>query len=75
MNTITSSYPADLSLDKQRVFTRYANGEITLAQVGDEIEKIKPQIEPLSRSQRWAIALTTFVLALLIPSWARRNDV
>lgn len=65
---------ADLSLKKQQLYRRYTNGELSWYEVAEGIEKIQPPPPQLSRKQRVAFAISTFLLSILIPPWARRDD-
>ena len=65
---------SDLSLKKQQVFRRYASGDLTWAQVAEEIEGIKPPPPNLSTKQKIALWFSVILLSALIPPWARRDD-
>jgi hypothetical protein len=65
---------ADLSLKKQQVLRRYAEGELTWSQVADGIASIKPPPPKLSTRQKIAVILSTILLSALIPPWARREN-
>jgi len=65
------SYP---SLKKQQLYRKYTCGELSWFQVAEEIEKIQPPPPHLSWKQRTALTISTFLLAVLIPPWARRDD-
>jgi hypothetical protein len=67
----TQDPSADLSLKKQQVFRRYANGEITWLQVADGIDSIKPP-RNLSTRQKIALFVSTILLSILTPPWAKR---
>jgi hypothetical protein len=70
----TQEQYSDLSLKKQKVYRRYANGELTWLQVAEGIEGIKPPPPNLSPKQKIALYLSTFLLSVLIPPWAKRED-
>lgn len=70
----TQDLCADLSLKKQQVLRRYAEGELTWSQVADAIASIKPPPPKLSARQRIVVFLSTIILSALIPPWARRED-
>lgn len=65
---------ADLSLKKQQVFRRYANGELTWLQVAEGIDSIKPPPPNLSTRQRIALIISTIILSILTPPGAKRED-
>jgi hypothetical protein len=64
----------DLSLKKQQVLRRYANGELTWSQVAAGIEGIKPPPPNLSVKQKIALYASAILLSALIPPWAKRED-
>lgn len=64
---------ADLSLKKQQVFRRYADGELTWSQVADGIDSIKPP-QNLSTRQKIALFASTILLSILTPPGAKRDD-
>ena len=70
----TQGQYTDLSLKKQEVFRRYADGELTWSQVADRIESIKPPPPNLSPKQRIAFYVSTFLLALFTPPGSKRED-
>lgn len=65
---------AEPSLRKQQLYRRYTAGELTWPQVAQEIGKIQPPPPNQSWKQRAAVAISTFLLAVLIPPWAKRDD-
>lgn len=65
---------ADLSLKKQEVYRRYAQGELSWLDAAKGIEGIQPPPPKQSRKQKIAIFLSTFLLSMLIPPWAKRED-
>lgn len=65
---------ADLSLRKQQLYRRYANGELSWYQVAEGIGNIKPPPPNLSRKQKIAMCISSVILAMLIPPWAKRED-
>jgi hypothetical protein len=65
---------ADLSLKKQQIYRRYANGELTWVEVAEGIEQIHPPSLKMSRKQRIAFIISSVLLAFLIPPWAKRED-
>lgn len=65
------AYP---SLRKQQIYRRYTSGELSWLQVAQEIEKIQPPPPRLSWKQRIAIFVSSFLVTVLIPPWARRDD-
>jgi hypothetical protein len=64
---------SDLSLKKQIVYRRYANGEVSWSEAAQDIERIQPPPPKLSKKQRVAYILSAYLLALLIPPWAKRE--
>lgn len=64
----------DLSLRKQQLYRQYTNGELSWYQVAEGIEKIQPPPPQLSWKQRVAFASSAFLLSILIPPWAKRED-
>ena len=72
---VTAKDPsADLSFKKQLLYRQYTNGELSWDRVAEGIEKIQPPRRPLTRKQRIALCLSSFLLASLIPPWAKRDD-
>ena len=61
------------SLRKQRLYRKYTTGELSWLQVADEIEKIRPPTN-YSWKQRTAVAISAFLVAVLIPPWVRLDD-
>jgi len=72
--TSTQDPFADLSLKKQQLYRRYAKGELSWSEVAKGISSIKPPPPTLTRKQKIAFAVSTFLVSLLIPQWARRED-
>jgi hypothetical protein len=62
------------SLQKQRLLSRFAAGELTLDELSDAVLRLKPPRTPLSAKRRFALVAAAFITALLIPPWARRDD-
>jgi hypothetical protein len=62
------------SLFKQRLYSMYANGEITRQQLAEGIGNIQPPEPQLSWKYRLAAAILIFLINLFIPPSARRND-
>lgn len=60
------------SLRKQQIFRRYSTGELSLHEVAEAINKIQPPPPDHSWKQRAALAIASFLFAVLIPPWARR---
>jgi hypothetical protein len=71
--TTTQNPFDDLSLKKQLVYRRYANGELSGSQVWQGIENLQPPIPNLSWKQKVAFIASTFFLLLFIPPWAKRD--
>lgn len=65
---------ANPSLKKQQLYRRYSTGEISWLQLAEEIGKIQPPPPDQSWKQRAALAISTFLVAVLIPPWAKRDD-
>lgn len=65
---------SDLSFKKQQLYRKYANGELNWYQVAEEVEKIQPPPPQLSWKQRAALAISTFLVSIIIPPWAKRDD-
>ncbi|THJ22200.1 MAG: hypothetical protein CAF44_006280 [Nitrospira sp. CG24D] len=65
---------SDLSLKKQEIYRRYTNGELSWYQVAEGIEKIQPPPPQLSWKHRVALAISTFLVSMLIPPWAKRDE-
>jgi hypothetical protein len=65
---------SDLSLKKQKIFRRYASGELSWSQAAEGIESIQPPPPKLSKKQRLAFIVSSVLLSFLIPPWARRED-
>jgi hypothetical protein len=65
---------AESSLRKQLIYRRYTDGQLTWLQAAQEIERIQPPPPDQSWGQRAAVAISAFLLAVLIPPWARRDD-
>lgn len=62
------------SLEKVRVFDRYARGELHLGEVKRELDKTAPAIRRLPRWARWTSVLLASILGiLLVPASDRRN--
>ena len=70
----TINQTSDPSLQKQQLYRKYTKGELSWYQVAEGIEKIQPNPPELSRKQRIAFAISTFLLAMLIPAWAKREE-
>ena len=65
------TYP---SLQKEQLYRKYSTGELSWFQLAAGIEKIQPPPPKLPKIQRVAFAISTFLLSLLIPPWAKRDD-
>lgn len=65
---------ADLSLKKQEIYRRYANGELSWSEVAKGIQDIHPPSLKMSQKQRIAFLLSSILLAILLPPWAKREE-
>lgn len=65
---------SDLSLKKQKIFRQYASGELSWSQAAEGIEKIQPPPPKLSTKQRIALIVSSVLLSILLPPWAKRED-
>ena len=64
----------DLSLKKQEIYRRYANGELNWGEVAKGIEQIHPPSLKMSQKQKIAYIISSILLAVLLPPWAKRED-
>ena len=65
---------AGLSLQKQRIFTKYATGRVSWQDAAREIAQLRPP----AVKRRWLGVLATLALVItvvvLVPPWAKRGD-
>ena len=58
---------------RQRIYAKYAIGEISLEQVSEEAQAIKPTKFPVSLPRRIGKALAFVVAAILAPQTLRKD--
>lgn len=68
------STSAGSSLQKNLIFSEYVNGDLSLHDASLRAEQVKPKEENVTALAKFALGLAVVILALLFPSWARRND-
>jgi len=72
--TIDNQAYCEPSLQKQLLYTKYAKGEMSRAEMAEEIAKIQPPIPERSWKQHLALGAVAFIIAAITPPWARRED-
>ena len=62
------------SLQKQRLFAKYAQDEISWSELSNAVRKIQPPAVKRRFVQILAMLVSACLVSLLIPPWVRRND-
>lgn len=73
MTNVAETETISASEQKQRIYRRYANGEIPWEDMSKEISSVKPDAEVSVRRYVAYLALT-FLVGLIVPPWAKRNN-
>lgn len=69
----TAAVAANTTQRKQVLYSRYANGELTLDEVAEQVSKIRPTAIT-SKRRRAAAALVAGLIAFLLPPWAKKDS-